>query len=215
MVGMLLVLGSVIAPAQGRTQTAGADLWAGGRNWLSLRGGYAKAAGDFSGDGGVGFGFGYARMLSPVHFWRWTFLKQFSLGTYVHYEVIDHFGSAAEIEVPATIELVRHFHWKTPVHPYLGLGGGSFYRKTYRTGDDTRDVHGAGYLTGGLNVPVGGRQVLGFDVRYIRIDASYDPPNPVFGPGSGEVHFDSAGDPVVERKTGTHWSAKVNYSLVY
>jgi hypothetical protein len=189
-------------------------LWGGGRNWLSVRAGYAKSTVNEAGHGGFGYGFGFSRMLEPVKIWRWTLLKHFSLGGYVHYEMLDHYFDAAEIEVPASLELVRHFRWNTPLRPYLGFGAGSFYRKAYRTGADTRSVRNGGYLTFGGNAPIGGPSLLGIDVRVIRVDSGYDPPNPVFGTGSGRQHQTPAG-PVFERRPGTHWSAKINYTLVY
>lgn len=195
-------------------QTPGDDLWAPGRNWLSLRAGYAKASGEFTGNGGIGYGFGFSHMLRPVKLLRWTLLRQYSIGGYLHYEALGHFYSSVEVEVPATLELVRHFRWKTPLHPYLGFGTGAFYHKTYRTGRDSRNVDWGHYLTFGANAPIGGRHLLGFDGRLIRVDASFDPPDPTFGPGEGDVVPVEDGV-IVRRKNGTHWSAKVNYTIAY
>jgi hypothetical protein len=211
---VLLAIALAGSPGGARGEVPGDDLWAAGRNWLSLRAGYAKASGPVTGNGGIGYGFGYSHMLSPVKLYRWTFLRQFSIGGYLHYESLEHFFSAAEIEVPATLELVRHFHWSTPLRPYLGIGTGAFYRKSYRTGLDVRNVDMGTYLTFGANSPIGGRQLLGFDGRMVRVDASFDPPNPVFGTGSGDVLV-TGPPPIVERKNGTHWSAKINYTIVY
>lgn len=209
---MALALAAV--PGKARCEAPGDDPWAAGSNWLSLRAGYAKAGGDLNGNGGVGYGFGYSHMLHSFKLYKWTLFKKFSLGGYVHYEALDHFQSAAEVEVPATVELVRHFKWNTPLKPYLGYGVGAFYRKEYRTGADTRTTDIGRYLAFGANSPIGGRQLLGFDGRLIRVDSSNIPPDPVFGRGTAEPRVTPQGIELT-RKTGTHWSAKINYTIVY
>jgi hypothetical protein len=202
-------------PAAAWSQREGHEAWDAGRGWMSMRAGYSKAAGDFSGGGSLGGGIGYAHMLRPVKIWRWTLFKNFSLGTYAHYEVLSTFGNAKEVEVPATVELVRHFRWKTALRPYLGLGTGAFIRKAYRTGNDTTEVHPGVYLTFGANIPVGGRHLLGFDGRYIRVDSGYVPPNPVFGTGSADEILVPGLPPRYERNAAAHWSAKINWTVTY
>ena len=210
----LLASGLSSIPGIARCDFPGQDLWAGGKSWLSLRAGFAANSADGAGDGGIGYGFGFSHMIGPLKIYKWSVLKQFAIGAYVHHEVLSRFGSAAEIEIPLSLELVRHFAWKTPFRPYLGLGGGPFYRKTYRTGDDTRTIKTGGYLTFGANSPIGGHQLLGLDVRLIQVDSSYIPPNPVFGAGSAKAS-DTADGIVYEKRSATHWSAKVSYSLAY
>ena len=51
-----------------------------------------------------------------------------------------------------------------------------------------------------MNTPISNLQLLGLDMRVIRVDAKNDPPNPIFGPGS---------------ESGSHLSFKLNYSLAY
>jgi hypothetical protein len=204
----------VAALAPVRIAAAEDDPWARGTNWMTIRGGYAKSTVDGAGNGGAGYGLGYARMLHPVKIWRWTLFSKFSLGGYAHYEVLGKVGSAAEIEIPATAELVRHFDWNSSFHPYLGLGTGPMYRKTYRTGLDARNVAMGYYLTLGGNIPVKRMHLLGADVRIIRVKAVNDPPNPVFGLGAGEFDVEN-GRTVVKSNKGTHWSAKVGYTVAY
>lgn len=201
-------------PESSAPRTPGDELWDPGTNWVSLRAGYAKSTARGAGHGGVGYGFGFAHMMAPMKIWRWTLFKQFSIGGYIHHEMIDHFSNSAEIEVPATLELVRHLNWKTPFRPYLGFGAGQFYRKAYRTGADTRNVNFGGYLAFGANSPIGGRHILGFDARLIRVDSSYIPPNPVFGEGAARARLTSHG-PELEPWPATHWSAKINYTIAY
>jgi hypothetical protein len=209
---MALALAGV--PGKARCEAPGDDLWAPGRNWLSLRAGYAKASGELNGDGGIGYGFGFSHLFHPYKLYKWTFLKQFSIGAYVHHEVLDHFQSSVEVEVPATVELVRYFKWNTALKPYLGYGMGAFYRKAYRTGADNRTTDVGSYWTFGANAPIGGRQLLGFDGRLISVDSGWIPPDPVFGQGTA-VPIETLEGPDFERKNGTHWSAKINYTIVY
>lgn len=212
------ILAACVAAAapEARAQAAEENPWEAGRNWMSVRAGYAKSAAPHSGNGGLGYGIGFSHMGRPLRLWRFTLLRHYSVGGFVHHEMISHFGNAVEVEIPASLEVVRHFQWKAPFKPYLGLGVGTFYRKAYRTGDDRRTINPGGYVTFGGNTPVGGRHLLGFDGRLIRVDSSYIPPHPVFGPGSArERGRDADGDPLYEKRGATHWSAKLNYTLVY
>ena len=116
---LLSVLGAGLAAGSARAQ----DPWAAGSNWLSVRAGYALSKVEGSGHGGGGYGFGFSHQLSRVKIYRWTLFKRFSLGGYVHYELLSRFGHASEIEMPVTVELVRHFRWGESLRPYLGIGG--------------------------------------------------------------------------------------------
>ena len=206
--GLLGLLAAAL-PAPAR---ADEDPWAPGKQWLSVRAGFANSAVRGSGEGSFGYGFGYSRILRPVKIYKWSSLGGLSLGGYVHHEMLGGFDGAREIEVPATVELVRHFRWNSSYRPYLGLGSGGFYRKTYRTGADIGTVKPGYYVTLGANAPIGGRNLLGFDFRMVRVSAVYDPPNPVFGSGSIK-RSTSTGANV--RQLATHWSAKLNWSLTY
>jgi hypothetical protein len=192
------------------------DPWATGQQWLSVRAGFANSAVKRSGDGGAGFGFGYSRFFYPLKVRKITLLRNLSFGAYVHYEVLGRIDGATEVEVPATFELVRHLRWKSPYRPYIGLGAGEFYRKTTNTGADVRSIKPGYYLTFGANTQVATRQLLGIDLRLVRVNAVNgtlrDPPNPVFGPGSVSR---SEGSGTLKEGSGTHWSVKVNWSLVY
>jgi hypothetical protein len=197
-------------PQAARPCRADPNPWAAGKQWLTLRAGYAKSSVEFAAPGGAGYGFGYSRMLSKVKIYKWTLFKDFSLGGYVHHEVLGRFGGAAEIEVPATLELTRHVNWNTALRPYVGVGAGPFYRKLYRTGQDLRNVSTGYYLSFGANTPISGQHLLGVDFRFIRVDDTNSPPNPVFGVGSGRLEPGGG----VEQRKGTHWSVKLAYTLV-
>lgn len=186
--------------------------WSEGRVWMFVRAGYAGSNAPASGHGGTGYGFGFSRMLSPSHvnqwsvfgveplgFLNWTLFKRASLGVSTQYDVIGTFGSASEIEIPVTLDLSRHFGLNSQMSPYLGFGGGWFYRKSYQTGGDTGRTVPGFYVSGGFNVPIAERQVLGLDVRLASVDGENTPPNPVFGTGTSSA---------------LHISAKVNLAFV-
>ena len=152
-----------------------------GEQWISLRAGYAKGSGEVAPDGLLGGGFGYRRFV----------LDKWSVGGFVHYELLGRFGSAADITVPITLEVVRHTHWGAAVYPYVGVGAGAFYHKRYRTSVDVTPVAPEGegaaprvyrtgvgwsgftpgrYLTFGVTTPVRTRGLLGLDVRMATVD---------------------------------------------
>jgi outer membrane protein W len=211
-IAMLLAL-VASAVAVGSARAADNDPWNAGATWLSVRAGYAKNSAPGAGNGGGGYGIGFSHMLgtTPIGRWQilglkplgwlhWSVFKDFSLGGYVHYDVLGRVGEASEIEVPATIEIVRHFRAKNSPHTYLGAGMGPFYRKTYRTGNDQVALVTGCYGTTGVNALVAPNQLLGLDLRWARVVNKNDPPNPVFGVGGGGA---------------THWSVKLNYSFTY
>lgn len=207
---LLAIAAATVAAGSAR---AADDPWGAGNTWLSVRAGYARNAATGAGNSGAGYGFGFSHMFGtvPIGRWKvfglrplgmlhWSILKEFAIGGYVHYDVLGRIGGASEIEIPASVELVRHFRWKTAPHPYLGAGFGPFYRKTYRTGDDHVTRKTGYYLTAGMNTPVAPMQLLGLDLRWARVGNKNDPPSPVFGSGQVEA---------------THWSIKLNYSVAY
>jgi hypothetical protein len=166
-------------------------VYAAGANWLSLRFGYAKRSEDFSGQGLVGYGMGWQRMLTR----RWAF------ATGAGHDVVGHFGSQLDIAVPFTGEFQRHFAWKSAVRPFLGFGGGYYLRKQYRTGADYHTTTtGGAHVTIGLLSPVTDRHVIGFETRAAFLKGAKGVVDPTFGTGVG---------------TETLWSAKVSWALVY
>lgn len=139
---------------------AAEDAWAPGTGWIQVRAGYAKIAASNAPNGAAGYGFGYSRMLEPF----WIF-KHFSLGGYVHHEMLGKVGSAAVIDVPISLELDRHFMWNGGLRPYFGVGFGANFIKDYRFPDPSGDVRGGTYLSGGANVQLNQNSVFGFDGR--------------------------------------------------
>ena len=45
-----------------------------------------------------------------------------SLGMGVDHDLIGRFGPASLVEVPASVDLLMHFHWKTTIRPAVGAG---------------------------------------------------------------------------------------------
>ena len=165
-----------------------ADPYANGSKWLSLRFGYAKSADENAANGNIGAGFGFTAMGKGM----------WSVGAFAYLEVLGRYGSASELELPLTLEFARRSHWGVYVRPYLGLGGGAFYHKTYRTGGDSADLRPGFYVLGGLNVPVSEGSMIGFDVRTV-FQGPIENADPVFGSGDPDV---------------VHWSAKISWSRI-
>ena len=191
--GLLLGL-SIAALAASPALAQEINPWSKGRQWLSVRFGYARSAAEAAADGNVGFGFGYMRFRDS----KWSY------GAHAQLDILGRFGDAAEIEVPWTVELTRHFKGST-FHPYTGLGGGMYYNKVSGTGDDHAGVKGGFYLAGGANTPVSDHGLLGIDIRMSLVSPEGQM-NPVFG---NEAVTGKAQSRVV------HWSAKVNYAWVF
>jgi len=166
-------------------------VYAKGANWLSFRFGWAKRAEDLAGSGLVGYGVGYQRMMS----------KKYAFSARIDHDVVGHYGNDVDISVPFTGEFQRHFLLKSAARPYLGIGGGYYYRKAYRTGTEyTTTATNGVHLSMGLISPVSDRHVVGFDVRMAFVDGREGIHNPTFGPS---------------QPTETLWSAKVCWALVY
>ena len=208
---------AVPAFAAGSEEPAGSVLKRGSQ-WMSVRAGYAKGSGDVAADGLVGGGFGYRRFV----------LDRWAVGAFAHYELLGRFGRAADISVPLTIEVTRHTHWGAAVYPYAGIGGGAFYNKLYRTGDDKSGFTPGRYLTFGANFPIRRQSMLGIDVRMATVD-KFDA-NPAFpGPPANRHKIDdllvdlkgpsSPDMPLLfadtVAKTRTLWSVKLDYSITY
>ncbi|HVP14576.1 MAG TPA: hypothetical protein VMS88_03465 [Terriglobales bacterium] len=211
---------AAIVPA--RAADSAADPWAGvmkrGSQWISTRAGYAKVSGDIVPNGRMGIGFGYRRFV----------LDKWSVGGFAHYELLGRFADAADIEVPLTFEVVRHSRWGSSVFPYVGLGGGVYYRKYYRTGADLSAFSPGRYLTFGALTPIHRRGMLGLDIRM----ATVDKPdwNPAFdGPPDQRPKLDDLLIALKTRagqestfmfnndvsKSQTHWSVKLDYTVTY
>ncbi len=186
----MAVLVIATAVACSTAASAASDPWAKGAQWMSIRAGYAKATGDDAANGGAGYGFGYSRMLN----------KKWSAGLYAHHEVMTKAGDAAEMAFPFTVELVRHYKWRTDLHPYFGMGGGGFNYRTYRSGDDRLRPSTGYYVVTGFNTPVAPRQVLGVDIRLAQLQGEDSLVNPTFGEQK---------DPFF------HYTIKLNWSFAY
>lgn len=197
----------LVVPALAVTEAPDDSInWSKGRGWVTLRAGYAKSSFGGSAAGNVGGGFGFSHFLS----------NKWAIGGYVHEDLLGKFGGSAEIEIPMTLEIVRHGRWGAALHPYVGLGGGAFWRKYYRTGDDLTKVHGAAYLTLGANTPLGRGRVFGIDLRAARLPKMED--NPVFRRYAGPfpaVAPAPGTQPLELTGTNLHWSAKLGYSFTY
>jgi len=165
--------------------------WAEDANWLSFMAGYARAGGANAGDAMGGYGMGFTHMINT----KWSF------GAQIRHEVLGHIGSSYEMSVPMTAEFSRHFKWKTVVRPYLGLGGGYYFHKYYRTEADYTGSPGGGWhMAFGMNLPIDDRHVLGFDSRVGFVKGrGENVVNPVFGP---------------EAETMKQWSVKVVWAVV-
>lgn len=164
--------------------------WNKGKSWVSVRAGYAKSTQTGAANGNAGAGAGYTRFLSA----RW------SLGLIVQGDVLGKFGGAADIEYPVTLEIARHIRWRTALRPYFGLGGGAYYHKYFRTGDDEAHWRSGFYLLGGANAPIGGRNILGVDGRIQFVSGDPAVTNPVFGS---------------EASQNVHYSLKMAYSRIF
>ena len=166
-------------------------LWAKRTNWLSLRAGYAKAASKNSGDAVGGYGLAYQRMLN----------RNWSFGASVSHDVLGHLANSYEIAVPMTVELDRHFRWKTAFHPYIGAGAGYYFHKYYRTNSDYTGAPAAGYsLAFGGNVPLDDKHLIGIDTRVHFLGGRDGVVNTVFGP---------------EQSNETLWTVKLNWAMGY
>ncbi len=185
-----------------------------GSQWVSVRAGYVKSTGDLTADGLMGGGFGYRRFV----------LDKWSFGAFVNYELLGRFGRAAEIQVPLTLEVVRHSRWGAAVYPYVGLGAGAFYQKLYRTGADEARFSPGRYLTAGLSTPVRKNAMLGLDIRLAQVERHDD--NPAFrGPDGARPKVDDLlsqlpQGPVIvhnndQGKMHSTWSFKFDYTITY
>ena len=179
----------IAACALAVTPARAASPWDDDARWISLRAGYAKSGARFAAGGSFGYGFAYTWFLAPGTAWSAS----------VQHDVLGRYGSASEIEVPITVEFTRHFHWSDPARPYLGVGWGAVYHKTYRTGADESDFRQGLYLTGGGNAAIDASSLIGFDLR-IMLEQDTRSINPTF-PNA--------------QASSTVWGAKLVYSRAF
>lgn len=180
--GMLCALLATTAVALAVPAAAQDEAWMKDSAWGTLRAGAVKSLDENAPGGNLGWGFGYRHMLTP----------RFSLGATVDYDLLGRFGAAQLIEIPASLELLAHFRWKTPLRPALGAGFAAVYRKAYRSGDDFSEVQPAGFLTVAMHSAVSPRTVLGAEFRAMSVSSDQTGSNPAFGEyktSSGRTSF--------------------------
>lgn len=131
--------------------------WNDGRNWVSVRAGFAKSGARLAPGGSFGYGFGCSWFLADNVAWSAS----------VGHDLLGRYGPAAEIEVPITTEFTRHFQWTPQTRPYLGLGWGAIYHKTYRTGADESGFRQGIYIATGANSVLSPGSLIGLDIRWM------------------------------------------------
>lgn len=172
LIGML-ALGAAPALASG-------EAWDKDHHWVSARFGIAKSGATLASGSNPGFGFGYTWMLGTDVSWSAT----------AGYDLLGKYGAAAEIEIPVTTDFAKHFRMGPAVRPYLGLGWGVIYHKTYRTGADQGGWRQGIYLATGANTSIGGAGLVGVDFRYM-IEQDTRSNNPTFPNPDASGHVTS------------------------
>jgi hypothetical protein len=166
-------------------------MYAAGTSWMSLRLGYAKRVGDLAGQGWMGYGMGWQYMMS----------KSTAFAASINHDIVGHFGKQTDIAVPFTAELQRHFGWKGAAHPYIGVGGGYYFRKAYRTQFDYDTQSSGGmHVSIGFQSPLGDRNAIGLEARAARVQRTPGVTNPTFG---------------TTDDSETLWTVKGTWALVY
>jgi len=205
------------ATAAAPARTAAAEVaaaeapWARHAQWMSVRAGYAKISAEGAPDGLAGYGFGYVRFI----------MNRWSVGGYVHHDLLGRFVHSTAIEVPMTVEVVRHTRWGAGLHPYGGIGAGAFYYKFYRTGDDLAGFRAGRYVTLGFTSPVAHEHLLGLDIRVAWLDRVRDSRLFAGSEAGSPALPDAFKHPISVTNTGftggseTHWSVKFNYAFAY
>jgi len=158
-----------VAPAR-----AAVDPWQRDASWITLRLGAVKKAGENAPDGNVGGGLHYRRMLT----------SRLAVNGGFDYDLVGRYAGSALIEVPVSLELALHFHWKTPVHPAVGMGFAGVYSKAYRSGDDYTEFQPAGFGSIALHAPIDHNTVAGVEFRAMSVSSDQPRGNPVFETGS-------------------------------
>ena len=150
----VVIVTIALAPAAAR---AADDHWDEGKNWVSARLGVVRSGARLAPGGSFGYGFGYS----------WFLAKNVAWSASVGHDLLGRYSAAAQIEVPITTEFTRHFAWSPQTRPYLGLGWGAIYHKTYRTGADLSGYRQGIYVAAGANSSIGSGGLIGFDFRWM------------------------------------------------
>lgn len=182
LVGSLVALAPVYARAE-------SGPWDKNSNWVSFRVGTARSGAKLAPGGSVGYGFGYSWLLGTNLAWSAS----------AGYDVLGKYGGAAEMEIPITTDFTRHFAMGPAARPYMGLGWGVIYHKTYRTGADESGFRQGIYFATGANMSLGGANMVGLDFRYM-IEQDTRSINPTF-PNTNA--------------SGSVTSLKISYSRVF
>lgn len=167
---------SAPAPAPAPATTGVRDPWAKGTNWITVNFGYARSGEPGAAPAGYGFGVGIRRMLTR----RW------SAALNGGFDQLGRFDTAKEWEYPITVQLTRHFIWKTAARPYMEVGYGRFQHAYRGTANDVHKGLSGVLFAAGIDVPTGGRSLVGAYGRYEYLNNKQGPPNPVF---DGERNF--------------------------
>ncbi|MEY4071596.1 MAG: hypothetical protein RL721_2210 [Candidatus Eisenbacteria bacterium] len=180
------------APAKTLEQQIEEDgLYAKGTNWVSARFGWNDRTGERNGDGLYGYGIGYQRMMSP----------RYAFAAGVSHDIVGRFGDRHDVMVPMTAEFQRHFRWKGALRPYVGAGGGYYFRKLDRTANDHDSYTTSGaHLSLGFTSTLDASHLIGLEVRAALLNGRPGLMNPTFGAGT----FDE-----------TVWSVKASYAFAY
>jgi len=175
-----LALASILALVFAGVAAAEDEAWTKGASWATLRVGPVKSLDENSPGGNIGWGFAYRHMLT----------SRLSVGGSIDHDLLGRFGPASLIEVPASLEMLLHFHWRTPVRPAIGAGFAAVYRKAYRSGDDYSEMQPGGFLTLALHTAVSPHTLVGAEARVMSVSSDETGTNPTFGrhlPSSGHT----------------------------
>ncbi len=165
--------------------------WARGTNWLTLNAGYARSGEPGAAQGNYGFGVAVRRMLN----------RRYSVSLSGGFDQLGRFDTAKEWQYPFTLGIARHFAWKTVARPYFEFGYGVFQHSFRGTGQDTHKSMTGTTYTGGIDIPTGGRGLIGAYARYEYLTNEKDrKTNPVF---DGERNF------------AVRYALRVTYSLLF
>lgn len=165
-------------------------VYAKGASWIGLRFGYANRNGDLSGDGSIGYGISWTRMLS----------KRSAFAASINHDIVGHFAKEIDEAVPMTAEFQRVFNWSSGMRPYLGFGAGFYYRKYYRTESEyNTTTTGGPHVSIGLTSQLDDKHVVGLETRVAWLKGRPGVVNPTFGPGE---------------ETETMWTVKLTWAVV-
>ena len=182
---------AVVVPKPYEERRKEDGVYAKGANWLGLRFGYANRTGETSGDGFIGYGISYTRMLS----------NRYAFAAGINHDIVGHFADQIDVSVPFTGEFQRVFKMGSEMRPYIGLGGGYYFRKYYRTGTEyNTTTTGGAHVSIGLTSQLDDKHVVGFETRVAWLKGRPGITNPTFGVGTD---------------TETIWTAKITWALVY